>query len=259
MENIPQKENSPQNANTLRSKGVDEKFCESCGEVIKARAEICPKCGVRQKVPFDKTVLLLLTFFFGGLGVHKFYLGKIWQGIFYLLFCWTMVPSFIAFVEFWIYAFSTPESLGAKYPRITTSGGGALLMILAVVFGGIVMIGILSALAIPKMFGVSMKAKMAEAPGVIANWEALESAYAMEEKRAGSWEQIGFRDPSPTSRSFSYSVTLESPTHATMTAKAKRAIGTCPAGGMLTSIYNPEIDLYVHGGDPACRAYVPNF
>ena len=33
----------------------------------------------------------------------------------------------------------------------------------------IVIIGILSALAIPKMFGVSAKAKAAEAPGVVAN------------------------------------------------------------------------------------------
>ena len=34
----------------------------------------------------------------------------------------------------------------------------------------IVIIGILSALAIPKMFGVSAKAKAAEAPSVIANY-----------------------------------------------------------------------------------------
>ena len=33
----------------VRTKGADEKFCESCGEIIKQAAEICPKCGVRQK------------------------------------------------------------------------------------------------------------------------------------------------------------------------------------------------------------------
>lgn len=31
-----------------RQKGVDEKFCVECGEIIKMKAEICPKCGVRQ-------------------------------------------------------------------------------------------------------------------------------------------------------------------------------------------------------------------
>ncbi|MBI3793679.1 MAG: DUF2628 domain-containing protein [Nitrospinae bacterium] len=33
----------------IRTKGQDEMFCSSCGAVIKAAAEICPKCGVRQK------------------------------------------------------------------------------------------------------------------------------------------------------------------------------------------------------------------
>jgi hypothetical protein len=30
------------------AKGADEKFCHECGAVIRARAEICPACGVRQ-------------------------------------------------------------------------------------------------------------------------------------------------------------------------------------------------------------------
>lgn len=29
-------------------KAADEKFCAECGAIIKAKAEICPKCGVRQ-------------------------------------------------------------------------------------------------------------------------------------------------------------------------------------------------------------------
>ena len=32
----------------MTTKGPDEKFCGDCGEAIKIRAEICPKCGVRQ-------------------------------------------------------------------------------------------------------------------------------------------------------------------------------------------------------------------
>jgi len=30
-----------------RKKSADEVFCESCGEIIKKQAEICPNCGVR--------------------------------------------------------------------------------------------------------------------------------------------------------------------------------------------------------------------
>ncbi|MBI5637038.1 MAG: DUF2628 domain-containing protein [Nitrospinae bacterium] len=33
----------------IRTKAADEKFCETCGAAIKIAAEICPKCGVRQK------------------------------------------------------------------------------------------------------------------------------------------------------------------------------------------------------------------
>lgn len=47
----------------------------------------------------NKVVYCLLAFFLGGIGVHKFYAGKIGSGILYMLFCWTLIPGFIAFIE----------------------------------------------------------------------------------------------------------------------------------------------------------------
>jgi hypothetical protein len=35
------------NMSDIREKAADEKFCSSCGEIIKQAAEICPKCGCR--------------------------------------------------------------------------------------------------------------------------------------------------------------------------------------------------------------------
>ena len=48
----------------------------------------------------NKVVYCLLALFLGGLGVHKFYSGKIGMGILYLVFCWTYIPAFVAFIEF---------------------------------------------------------------------------------------------------------------------------------------------------------------
>jgi len=76
-----------------REKAADEKFCSSCGAVIKKEAEICPKCGVRQKaapggsmdVSAKWLTVLLLSIFLGYLGVDRFYVGKIGTGVLKLL------------------------------------------------------------------------------------------------------------------------------------------------------------------------------
>lgn len=101
-----------------------EKYCSSCGEVINKEAEICPKCGVRQlaaptstnKNIKSKTTAGILALLLGGLGVHKFYLGRA-VGVVYLIFFWTLIPSFIAFIEGIIYlTFSgSDEEFTRKY------------------------------------------------------------------------------------------------------------------------------------------------
>jgi TM2 domain-containing membrane protein YozV len=48
----------------------------------------------------NKKTATLLAFFFGGIGLHHFYLGNKLKGIIYLLFVWTLIPVFLGFVDF---------------------------------------------------------------------------------------------------------------------------------------------------------------
>lgn len=56
----------------------------------------------------------LLGIFLGGIGVHKFYMGKIGMGILYLCFCWTGIPAIIGFIEGIIYLCSNDENFQLK-------------------------------------------------------------------------------------------------------------------------------------------------
>ena len=60
----------------------------------------------------NKVGYVLLAFFLGGIGIHKFYAGHILLGFIYLIFCWTFIPGFIAFIEFIIGLCKTADEKG---------------------------------------------------------------------------------------------------------------------------------------------------
>lgn len=60
----------------------------------------------------DKVTYLILAFFLGWIGVHKFYAGKIGAGIMFLVFFWTGVPALISFIEFIVAIFKKPDIHG---------------------------------------------------------------------------------------------------------------------------------------------------
>ena len=47
----------------------------------------------------SRSTAALLAFFLGGLGVHRFYIGRSFSGLMYLLFSWTFIPMGIALLE----------------------------------------------------------------------------------------------------------------------------------------------------------------
>lgn len=63
----------------------------------------------------SKVVAGILAILLGGLGIHKFYLGKVGWGLIYLLFSWTSIPMFLGFIEGIIYLTMSDKDFEAKY------------------------------------------------------------------------------------------------------------------------------------------------
>ena len=70
------------------------KYCAHCGAQLVDEAVVCPKCGCAvaptktvdpNASPKSRLITLLLCIFVGGLGIHRFYVGKIGTGILYTL------------------------------------------------------------------------------------------------------------------------------------------------------------------------------
>ena len=127
-------------AEEVATLNAGKKHCFACANILDARAELCPKCGVRQPhlpgampglqqpvtpvliaaappvTTRNKTTAALLALFFGGFGIHKFYLGQGGSGVVYLLFCWTLIPALVAFIESLILFGMNDTTFASRYP-----------------------------------------------------------------------------------------------------------------------------------------------
>ncbi len=121
----------------------------------------------------------------------------------------------------------------------------------------IVIIGILSALAIPRMIGVSAKAKGAEVPTIAANFETLQAAYIQETGAPGTNTQVGFGIP--TSDWWTYAV----PGAGQLTATTNVPLdGSCGANEVVstTAAVGADGDAdFTRAVAAACAHLMPNF
>lgn len=69
----------------------------------------------RPQIIQKKLVQSALAIFLGSLGAHKFYQGKTFQGVMYLLFFWTTLPAWIGFIEGVRYLFMPVEDFYEQY------------------------------------------------------------------------------------------------------------------------------------------------
>ncbi|MFQ2102766.1 TM2 domain-containing protein, partial [Aeromonas sanarellii] len=63
----------------------------------------------------QKSVMALMMFFGGGLGLHKFYAGNWGWGLIYLAGCITWIPVFLSLIEFIRVLCLTQEDFDKRY------------------------------------------------------------------------------------------------------------------------------------------------
>jgi TM2 domain-containing membrane protein YozV len=63
----------------------------------------------------QRMVAALLAFFLGSIGAHKFYLGRPVAGVLYLVFFWTLIPAFVALVDFIVLLVMSDHDFDIKY------------------------------------------------------------------------------------------------------------------------------------------------
>ena len=132
----------------------------------------------------------------------------------------------------------------------------------------IVIIGVLASLAIPRFTEASAKAKVAEAPRVIASYESAFLARVAETGTPpNSADDLIFQ--MPTSKWFAYKVTISKAGDNNSTlddqgceAKAISKMGDLPANtGLLVTKYQESTSNFEHQGSPlkVVQKMVPNF
>ena len=69
----------------------------------------------KQKRKSKKTATILAFPILGSLGIHKFYLGQIGQGILYFIFSFLLIPAIISLFEFISYLSMSTEKFDSKF------------------------------------------------------------------------------------------------------------------------------------------------
>ncbi len=134
----------------------------------------------------------------------------------------------------------------------------------------IVIMGILAAVAVPKLFGMIAKSKASEVGPAAGTYVKLADVYFTEKVELGTWSQIGYNAPNgsaggnASSTNFSYSGAA-TPTsgQATWTATNRVALNDCAgeAGSWTTTptVDNGSVSWEAAVTGAGCDVLTPNF
>ena len=124
----------------------------------------------------------------------------------------------------------------------------------------VVILGILAGIAVPKMFGLSDKSKVSEAPQVLKTYETLQQAYIAEQSKIGSFTSITFVAPTG-SQYFTYDEKTgltDDSKEGVAKATSKVKIGDCASGKIWsTCVPNSTAEIARRVETDACRKLSP--
>lgn len=132
----------------------------------------------------------------------------------------------------------------------------------------IVILGVLAAVAVPKLFGMVAKAKVAEIQAAAGTYIHAQDAYLLAHNAIGNWKDVGYAPPS--SNVFEYSGCVqekvppqEGKTLIGLIASNNIKLNDCEINGSWTVAMTPQGEhhlSYEHIASPAkCASLTPNW
>lgn len=108
----------------------------------------------------------------------------------------------------------------------------------------IVIMGILAAVAVPKLFGMIAKSKASEVPTAAGTWINMQDAYFQEKADVGDWVQIGYSAPGQKSNASSYAsnVFTYTSTGANWKAVPKQKLNDCEGTSEFWALSATKVD-----------------
>ena len=97
----------------------------------------------------------------------------------------------------------------------------------------VVIMGVLAAVAVPKLFGFMAKSKASEISVAAGTYMKLQETYAFEHGKGGTWHEIGYRSPAgnslgiASSTNFTY-IAIENDYN--WSAESNVSLNNCPKG-----------------------------
>ena len=125
----------------------------------------------------------------------------------------------------------------------------------------IVIIGILAAIAIPKLFGMSAKAKAQEVGPAAGTWSKMQLAYKMETGEWGTDTQTGYKKPGTdgVTTNFTYTTSGSGKGGAGWQAESKFLADECKDGSKWNADFTGDDDVPAMNVDPKCEFLTPSF